>query len=227
VVKYAAGTTSESTMSQSGWDRHYSSYRKRDWTEQSSWFAKFTRAYFPVRGRVLELGAGEGQDSRFFARSGYELVSTDFSEAALKLNASLTPDNLKSKILLKQLDMTYDFPFDDVFFEVVYAHLCLHYFNLATTYRIVSEISRVLKPCGIFAFMVNSTGDPEYSQGPCIEEDYFQIGKDAKRYFSTTSAGKLVTGFETIVLDNYGEAFWQSRRGVHNLVRFVGRKRGK
>jgi SAM-dependent methyltransferase len=214
-------------MSQKAWNEAYSQPQTNLWTGQPSWFAKFIRAYLPACGQVLDLGAGPGQDSRFFAGLGYKVVSTDFSEAALRLNTSLIPANLKSKISLQQLDITRDFPFADACFEVVYAHLCLHYFNMDTTHRIISEISRVLKTGGIFAFMVNSTGDTEYGQGPFIEEDYYLVGKYTKRYFNTTTAGKLVTGFETIVLDNYGEAFWQSRKGVHNLIRFVGRKTGE
>jgi hypothetical protein len=85
----------------------------------------------------------------------------------------------------------------------------------------------ILKPGRIFAFIVNSTSDPDYGQGSCIEEDFFQIGKDTKRYFNVASARKMVSGFETIILDNRSKAYWQSRRGVHNLIRFVGRKRGR
>jgi SAM-dependent methyltransferase len=211
-------------MSQSVWDNRYSGPLRDEWTSPS-WFAQFARGYFPAQGRILELGAGAGHDSRFFAGLRYEVVSTDSSGAALKLNTSLIPDDLKPGITVRQLDITHDFPFMDAYFEVVYASLCIHYFGMVVTHHIIDEISRVLKPDGVFAFIVNSTSDPDYGQGPCIEEDFFQIGKDTKRYFNVASARKIVSGFETIILDNRGKAYWQSKHGKHNLIRFVGKKR--
>jgi len=31
--------------------------------------------------------------------------------------------------------------------------------------------------------------------------------------------------FEIILLDNYGETYKDSAKGIHNLIRFVGRKK--
>jgi SAM-dependent methyltransferase len=214
-------------VAQSVWDRRYANYTKRDILEKPSIFARFVSGYLPDRGNIIELGAGNGRDSRFFARNGFEIISTDFSEAACNLNNSLMPDDLKSRITIRQLDMTNDFPFPDVYFDIVYAHLSLHYFSMPVTRHIISEIGRILRAGGIFAYLVNSTSDPEYGQGPRLEEDYYQIGEDTKRYFSIESAEKLASGFEIMVLDDLGEAYWQSERGAHNLIRFIGKKAEK
>lgn len=214
-------------MSQSIWDRRYTNYTKRDILEKPSIFAWFVSGYLPDRGNILELGAGNGRDSRFFAKNGFDIISTDFSEAACNLNDSLIPDDLKSRITIRRLDMTRDFPFPNVFFDIVYAHLCLHYFEATVTSAIINKVHKVLKPEGIFAFMVNSTSDPEYGQGPCLEKAYYQIGEDTKRYFNIESAKKLVSGFEIVILDNLGEAYWQTERGAHNLIRFIGKKAKK
>ncbi len=211
-------------MSQSVWDRRYTNYTKRDILEKPSIFARFVSGYLPDRGHILELGAGNGHDSRFFARNGFDIISTDFSEAACNLNDSLMPDDLKSRITIRRLDMTHDFPFPDIFFDIVYAHLSLHYFNIIVSRHIISEIGRIIRTGGTFAFMVNSTSDPEYGQGPYLEKDYYQIGEDTKRYFSIESAEKLASGFEIVVLDDLGEAYWQTERGAHNLIRFIGTK---
>jgi len=211
-------------LSQSVWDRRYANYTKHDPIEKPSIFARFVLSFLPNSGYILELGAGNGRDSRFFARNGFEIISTDFSKAACNLNINRIPDSLKPRIAIRRLDMTIDLPFSDDFFDIVYAHLSLHYFSSAVTRHIINEISRVLKPEGIFAFMVNSTSDPEYGQGSLIEDDYYRIGEDTKRYFSIMSAEKLVTGLEILVLDNLGEAYWQSERGAHNLIRFIGKK---
>jgi hypothetical protein len=78
---------------------------------------------------------------------------------------------------------------------------------------------------GIFAFLANSTSDPEYHTGTKLEEDYFLIGKVKKRYFSTEFTGELTKGFYRILLDSCGETYKDRAKGVHNLIRFIGFKK--
>jgi len=204
-------------------DIHKSSYAKSDWINKPSIFAETAVKYFPKSGRILELGAGQGQDSRFFADNGYEVVSTDLDSAALELSRKKLLAR-KESVSLQQLDLSQEFPFESETFDVVYAHLSLHYFDAATTRRLFGEIIRVLKTGGIFAFLVNSTSDPEYGAGEAIEPDYFQIDKLAKRYFSVESAREFGQYFNVILLDNFGETYKDAAKGVHNLIRFVGTK---
>jgi len=125
---------------------------------------------------------------------------------------------------IQKADLREELPFDDASFDVVYAHLSLHYFDHETTTRLIGEIQRVLKPGGVLAFLVNSVKDPEYKQGNEIESDYFQIGESAKRYFSEATARKYTEWFDVNLLDELGETYKDAAKGVHNLVRFVGTK---
>lgn len=52
------------------WKELHSHYQQQSWIEKPSIFAQNTIQYFPQAGTVLELGAGHGQDSIFFARKG-------------------------------------------------------------------------------------------------------------------------------------------------------------
>ena len=211
-------------MSQSAWDRHYANLKNPSWADRPSIFVQAALPHFPAEGRILELGAGCGQDTRFFAEKGYEVVSTDGSEPAVELNVRMIPDGLRSRITCQRMDMGLDFPFDSGSFDAVYAHLSIHYFSWETTERMVGEILRVLKGGGVFAFIANSTRDPDYGTGPRIEDDFFMIGTATKRYFCVESVRKLVASFEILLLDNLGESYGKAEHGVHNLIRFVGRK---
>lgn len=205
-------------------DKHENFYAKSDWINKPSLFAEAAATYFPKAGKILELGAGQGQDSRYFAERDYQVVSTDLDEVALKLSEEKLASEQKKNVELQQLDLSQEFPFEPETFDVVYAHLSLHYFDAATTRQLFSEISRVLKVGGIFAFLVNSTTDPEYGSGEEIEPNYFQIGKMAKRYFCAESARKFGQYFDVILLDDHGETYKDSAKGVHNLIRFIGKK---
>ena len=71
-------------MSDTVWQDLHKDYKNRDWIDKPSLFAETAITYFPSKGRVLDLGAGQGQDSRYFAEHGYDVVSTDLEETALE-----------------------------------------------------------------------------------------------------------------------------------------------
>lgn len=206
------------------WSDLHSDYAQRDWIDKPSLFAETAIEYFPTSGRVLDLGAGQGQDSRYFAEHGYDVTSTDIEIKALELNRSKLSPELDGKLTVQELDLRGQFRFESATFDVVYAHLSLHYFDQETTLRLLQEIQRVLKPGGVFAFFVNSVHDPEYNSGPELEPCFFQIGKTTKRYFSIESTRQLTQYLEVHLLDDLGETYKDRHKGVHNLVRFIGRK---
>lgn len=209
-------------MSDNVWKDLHKDYKNRDWIDKPSLFAETAIMYFPAKGRVLDLGAGQGQDSRFFAQHNYEVVSTDLEEIALEQSQAKLPKELRQKVTLQKVDLRQELPFDDMSFDVVYAHLSLHYFDYETTVRLFGEIQRVLKPGGILAFFTNSVHDPEYNTGTKLEDDYFQIDQTAKRYFSVDTARSFTRYFDVILLDEHGETYKDREKGVHNLIRFIG-----
>jgi len=215
-------------MSYEIWEGRYLGWKEGPRANKPSLFAEQAIAYFPKSGKLLELGAGVGRDSRFFAERGYEVTSTDFSDTALRLNAGKIHPDARQRITLQKVDMRAGLPFPSQSFDIVYAHLSLHYFDRATTLKIMGEIWRVLRYKGVLAFLANSINDPEYGSGPKIEEDFFEIGEQrdavAKRYFSVESAAQFTHGFDAILLDDLGEAYGKNDSGVHNLIRFVGTK---
>ena len=205
------------------WSDLHKTYKQQDWIDKPSIFAEQAIRYFPKKGKVLELGAGQAQDGCFFASQGYEVTATDIEDTALELAKQKAADK-SVQIDLKKVDLRDELPFESESFDVVYAHLSLHYFDRETTLRLFGEIQRLLKKGGVFAFFVNSVNDPEYGTGKELEPDYFQIDKTAKRYFSEKTAREFGQWFDINLLDELGETYKDSAKGVHNLVRFVGVK---
>ncbi len=211
-------------MTSNAWNNLHSRYSKQDWINKPNIFAKEILKYIPKGAKLLELGAGQGQDTRFFARNGIEVTSTDISSKALEENKKKLPDELKDKVKIIETDTSKPLNFEDESFDVVYAHLSLHYFDAKTTRKIIQEVYRVLKPCGLFMMLNNAVTDPEYGQGEKIEDDYFFINDKKKRFFSTTSIKSFLDGFETVLLDDKGETYKDAAKGIHNLIRYVGKK---
>ena len=206
------------------WNKLHKHYSKQDWIEKPNIFAEEAVEYFPKEGYILCLGDGQGQDSRFFSSKGFKVLSTDISDEALKINFQKISEQGLKNISTEKLDLTTDFTYKEATFDVVYAHLSLHYFTEEMTKKIFSEIKRVLKRGGILAVFVNSINDPEFNTGKRIEQEYFEIEGIKKRFFSIYSMRYFAKDFQEIILDDKGRTYKDEAKGVHNLVRFIGRK---
>ena len=215
-------------MKDKAWDKLHNYYKTQDWIDRPNIFAKEVARYIPDGSKILELGAGQGQDTRYFASLGHSVTSTDISSSALNISSDKLPAELKNNVTFQEVDLKNTLPFDDASFDVVYAHLSFHYFDYKQSAKILFEISRVLKDSGLLIMLNNSTSDPEYNTGEKIEKDYFVIEDKKKRFFSTQSLRILTDDlFNIVLLDNLGETYKDSEKGIHNLIRYVGEKISK
>ena len=98
--------------------------------------------------RVLELGCGGGQWSRWLAAAGARPVGLDLSLNQLRYAAGLVARaGLRVPLVNADAERT---PFVDETFDVV---MCDHgAMTFADPYRTVPEVARVLRPGGLFAF---------------------------------------------------------------------------
>jgi SAM-dependent methyltransferase len=210
-------------MKDKNWTNLHAIYSKEDWINKPSIFANESIEYFPKYGRILEIGAGHGQDGFYFASQGFNVVCTDLEIISLDKNISGADAKIQEKVEIEQLDLRKPFHFEEKF-DVIYAHLSLHYFDQATTKRIFEDIYNTLKPNGILAFFTNSVDDPEYGAGTKIEEHYFEIEGVAKRYFDVKAAKTFAHQFIPLLADNNGETYKDAAKDVHHLIRFIGQK---
>jgi len=208
-------------MNDDNWANLHKRYAEKDWSKLPSIFATEVLPHLPHQGSLLELGAGVGQDGIYFSENGYEVTATDLFTNAV--DAAIA-DKSARHITTKPLDLRKPFAFDNDSFDIVYAHLSLHYFSREITQQIFDEIYRILKPGGILAFFTNSTSDPEYGTGDKIEDNYFMVEGIAKRYFSVESLEPFLERFEITLLDANGETYKDRAIGVHNLIRAIVKK---
>ena len=108
--------------------------------------------------KVLELGAGHGRDTIFFASNGIEVEALDYSVIAIGILDKISKEKrlpIKSRIF----DVNKNpLPFQDGYFDAVYSHMLLNMrFSLEELHFIFSEIKRALKPKGSNFFSVRTT----------------------------------------------------------------------
>jgi SAM-dependent methyltransferase len=117
--------------------------------------------------RMLEIGAGTGQDSVFFASNGLDVVATDLSAAMVTL---CQDKGLDARVMdFSQLD----FPAES--FDAVHAMNCLLHVPNAELPAVLASIARVLRPGGLFFLGVYGgfRGASERSEeGPAESDDH-------------------------------------------------------
>jgi SAM-dependent methyltransferase len=104
-------------------------------------------------GSLLELGAATGADSAFFASHGLRVVSTDLSP---EMARRCRDRGLEAHVM----DVT-ELRFDANSFDAAYAKNCLVHVPQAEVGNALTEISRVIKPNGLFYLSVYGGRDFE------------------------------------------------------------------
>jgi len=152
-------------------------------------FALEVKKYLPNTGRLLDLGAGLGQDSVYFSSLGYLVTSADL----------VPPSEI--------VDLNNSLPYLSSSFDIVYSHLGLHFFTLNRTKSLFQEIYDALKPNGIFCTTLNSLSDDEIPRSTNISDDYYLTPSGLnKRFFSVDSLRKIIPlQYKILLLDENGQ----------------------
>jgi SAM-dependent methyltransferase len=136
--------------------------------------------------RVLEIGAGTGQDSAFFKEGGFEVVATDLSPAMV--------EHCRSKGVEAHVMDFLHLSFPAGSFDAAYAMNCLLHVPNRDLPAVLEAVRVVLRPGGLFFVGVygasEGAGTTVGAEGP-VDDDY-----DPPRFFSWRTDEQLL-GFAT------------------------------
>lgn len=174
-------------------------------------FAKEVSGYLPAQARILELGCGVGSDAAYFARQGHTVLACDFSTTVIERNRREIEG-----VEFFVADIADPFSFEDSSFDLVYAHLSLHYYADEATRSIFAEISRLCRPGGVFAFACKSVNDWSFGRGAQLEKNYFQRPRGVPLHlFDKDYVQELLGGsFEILSLAEHDQEFNGERSAV-------------
>ncbi len=191
----------EINMDKSYWNEKYWVRHMRDddlENIEDNWIDKYENIFMARSGRLLDLGCGVGQYSRYFSNKGFEVTAADISERAI----SYLKDRAL-KIDTVRLDMTEPSPFPDKYFDIVFANLSIHFFSEAETESLISEIKRILKDDGIFIGSCNSMKAYKYieNSSTVIEAGfYLEDGGRSVRLFDKAQFDHFFRDWNELVL---------------------------
>jgi SAM-dependent methyltransferase len=157
--------------------------------------------------RILELGAGQGRDTMFFAREGFHVHALDYSATGLMgIKEKAEELGLSQSITTLLHDIRKALPFEDNSFDACYSHMlfCMALTTAELEY-LMQEIRRVLKPDGLNVYTVRHTGDAHYGKGIHHGEDMYEMKGFIVHFFSREKIEHLAKGYELVGIDEFEE----------------------
>jgi len=132
---------------------------------------------------IVELGAGLGRDTIFFAQNSIHVEALDYSKTAIKnITSKAEKLNLTKLIKPKLFDVREKLPFENNFIEGCFSHM-LYCMALVSSELegLNNEIHRILKPGGINIYTVRHTEDGDYKNRFHMEKDGASLVVRVKR----------------------------------------------
>mgnify|MGYP001274884316 CR=1 FL=1 len=141
------------------------------------------------KGTVLDIGGGEGRNTLYLARQGYEVTITDLSKAGLsKVEAESETESLSVKI--KVSDVVTDGIEDD--FDAIVCTFVFHHLNTENAVRVIKEIQDHTTNGGINIITTFTNKGGLYDRN--------QKSGSGRYYPSADEIGRLYSGWKILFL---------------------------
>ena len=156
---------------------------------------------------IIELGAGLGRDTIFFAQNGIYVHAIDYSLSATNIIKKRSKENnLDALIKVENYDIRKRLNCLNENFQACYSHML---FCMALTNQdlkdLNQEIFRVLKKDGFNIYTVRNHTDGDFKKGTHRGEDMYEMNGFIVHYFSENKIKSLLNGFINISIENFDE----------------------
>ena len=190
------------------WESNFSS-KPEMFGFEPSYSAKKTLETFKKNNitNIIELGAGLGRDTIFFAQNGIYVHAIDYSLSATNIIKKRSKENnLDALIKVENYDIRKKLNCDNENFQACYSHML---FCMALTNQdlkdLNKEILRVLKKDGFNIYTVRNHTDGDFKKGTHRGEDMYEMNGFIVHYFSENKIKSLLDGFINISIENFDE----------------------
>ena len=156
---------------------------------------------------IIELGAGLGRDTIYFAKNFIFVKALDYSKTSIE---SITDKsiklNLTNLIKPKFFDVRKKLPYEDNSIEACFSHMlyCMALSNYDLE-NLNNEICRVLKPGAINIYTARHTEDGDYKNGIYRGKDLYENDGFIVHFFSKEKINQLSKGFEILDIEKFEE----------------------
>jgi SAM-dependent methyltransferase len=167
---------------------------------------------------LLELGAGQGRDTLFFAENGLDITALDYTDSSFTTICDKAEASDGSVFCVRH-DVRKPLPFPDASFDACYSHML---FCMALTTNeleeLVAQVRRVVRPGGLVTYTARTTKDAHFEAGIDRGDDMYEHGGFIVHFFSPELIEHLADGFDIVDQFEFEEA-WLPRRLVSVTMR--------
>ena len=156
---------------------------------------------------IIELGAGLGRDTIYFAKNSISVEALDYSFSAIKkINQKAKELDLLNFINARIFDVRKKLPFENKKFQGCFSHMlyCMALSNIDLK-NLNLEISRILKNNGINIYTVRNVNDGDYKNGAHIGGDIYENDGFIVHFFSKKKIQDFSRGFKILNIENFEE----------------------
>lgn len=157
--------------------------------------------------RVLELGAGQGRDTLYLARQGFDVTAFDFARGAVEaISAKVEAAGLTELVTVACHDIRTPLPLPVASVDASYSHM-LFCMALTTSEleRLAGDLRRVLRPGGLVVYTVRTTADAHFGAGTARGDDMYEHGGFIVHFFDPALIQRLAEGFELLDITYFTE----------------------
>lgn len=147
------------------------------------------------KARLLEIGAGVGFTSRWFADRGLDVVATDLSPAQVEL--------IRAKGLEARVADFYDLGLEPETFDAAWAMNCIHHIPSADLVHVMTNVRDVLRPGGLWYLGVWGGRDEE----GMYDDDFYQPA----RFLALRTDESMLAAAERVFEVEWFETFLPDR----------------
>ena len=184
-----------------------------------------------TKGKVLDLGLGEGRNALFFAQNGYEVKGVDISKSAIQ-SCIKRAKEAKLEIDVKLQDIR-NINIPENTYSLIIATMVLQFLNRKERDIIFEKINKGLKKDGIVFLRAFSLEDPSYKrklvskQIKIIEPDTFFL-EERNMYIHYFSKDEVKSYFNNFQIINFSEIYSldleHGEPHYHGMIIYMGRK---
>jgi SAM-dependent methyltransferase len=157
--------------------------------------------YVARNGIILDLGCGEGRNSLYLSRVGYNVVGLDLSFKATKvMKNNFFEESLKGQVLTGD---ARNLPIRSDSVDGILAHHVFDFLDKAGLTIAFDEAFRVLKPGGVLLFTMDSFADAKNDSSVVNKDDGSMV------YTKGPGKGMLIRPFDQGELKGFVDRGWE------------------
>lgn len=182
------------------------------------------------KGKILDIGAGEGRNALFLAKHGFEVLCLDVSKVAAE----------KCKKLAEKLNVSVEYEVGDIRkfsskpckFSGIICNGVLPFMKKSQSKKVIEKIKEWLIPEGLIFIVVFTTEDPLYKT--YLEEGLKETENDTffdpkiGDYFCFFQKGELRKSFFNYKILHYSERYfldkYHGKPHYHGMANLVAQK---